>query len=95
MKIRDESPTFYILKAIRNFIIEAKDTLRDYGPSFSALMSRKSLDEVLTAMPGYKSNQTGSRRNYYASLSRLKKKGFINFLIKTALCLLIAAEALC
>lgn len=71
--------TFYILKAIRNFIIEAKDTMRDYGPSFNALMSRKSLDEVLTAMPGYKSSQTGYKWNYYASLNRLKRKGFIKF----------------
>lgn len=81
MKIRTKSPTFYILKAIRVAINEIKSTVRDYGPSFSALMSRKSLDEILTAMPGYKNSQINFKfkRGHYSSFDRLKKGGFIKF----------------
>ncbi|MDO8676444.1 MAG: hypothetical protein Q7K16_02215 [Candidatus Azambacteria bacterium] len=79
MRIRAESTTFNIFRAIRIFLNEAKNSMSDLGPSFSALMSRKSLGEVLSAMPGYKSSQTGYEWNYYASFSRLKKRGFIKF----------------
>ena len=79
MKIRNKSVTFYIFKAIKTVMNEIKGTAYDFGPSFNALMSRKSLDEVLTAMPGYKSGQTNYKRNYQVSLDRLKKRGFIKF----------------
>ena len=79
MKIKNNSTTFNILRAIKYFLNEAKETVSDLGPSFSALMSRKSLGEVLSAMPGYKSSQTGYKWNYYASFNRLKKNGFIKF----------------
>ncbi len=79
MKIKNKSTTFYIFKAIKTVMDEIKGTTYDWGPSFNALMSRKSLDEVLTAMPGYKNDQTNHRRNYHISLSRLQKRGFIKF----------------
>ena len=80
MEIRkSESFTSKIFKAIKFIIEEAKDSAYYMGPGFSAFLSRKSLGEVISAMPGYKSNQTNFRRNYNTSFSRLKKKGFIKF----------------
>src|SRR3989344_6691547 len=79
MKIKNNSPTFNILRAIKYFLNEAKEAASDLGPSFGALMSRKSLGEVLSAMPGYKSSHAGYKWNYYASFNRLKKNGFIKF----------------
>ena len=79
MGIKKESLTSKIFRAIKFIIDETGDITYDLGPSFSALLSRKSLGEVLSAMPGYKSNSINFRRNYGASLGRLKNDGFIKF----------------
>ncbi|MBI2063656.1 MAG: CRISPR-associated endonuclease Cas2 [Candidatus Yanofskybacteria bacterium] len=79
MRIKNNSLTFNILRVIKDFLNETKEAVSDLGPSFGALMSRKSLGEVLSAMPGYKSSQASYKWNYYASFNRLKKNGFIKF----------------
>jgi CRISPR-associated endonuclease Cas2 len=79
MRIKKESLTSKIFKTIKFIIDEAGDIAYDLGPSFGALLSRKTLGEVLSAMPGYKSNLANFGRNYSASLGRLKNDGFIKF----------------
>ena len=79
MRIKKESLTSKIFRAIKFIIDEAGDITYDLGPSFSALLSRKTLGEVLSAMPGYKNNSRNFGRNYSVSLGRLKNDGFIKF----------------
>ena len=79
MPVRKNSFTYRIFKAIKFIIDETKDTAYHWGPSFGAMMTRKSLDEIISAMPGYKSSQTGYKFNYSSSFGRLRKKGFIKF----------------
>ncbi len=79
MRIKKESLTSKIFKTIKLIIDEAGDAGRDFGPSFGALLSRKTLGEVLSAMPGYKNNSINFIRNYSVSLGRLKTDGFIKF----------------
>ena len=79
MGIKKESLTSKIFKTIKFIIDETGDIAYDLGPGFSALLSRKTLGKVLSAMPGYKSNPTNFGQNYSASLRRLKNGGFIKF----------------
>lgn len=77
--MQSESLTSKIFEAIKLIIDEAKDSLYYIGPGLNAILSRKSLGEALSAMPGYKSSQTNFKKNFYVSVARLKKKGFIKF----------------
>ena len=64
---------------MKSVIAEAGDIAYELGPSFDALLSRKTLGEVLSAMPGHKGNPINFTQNYSASLRRLKINGFIKF----------------
>jgi len=73
------SATFKIFKAIKFILNEGKDIWRDSAPAFSALMSRKTLGQVLSAMPGNPYGESKYRPNYSLALNRLKKKDLIKF----------------
>jgi len=79
MGIKKESIASKIFRSIKFIAGEARDIAYNLGPSFNALLSRKTLGEVISAMPGYKDNPAGFARNYDTSLRRLKTGGFIKF----------------
>ena len=73
------SATFRIFKAIKFILNEGRDILRESAPTFGALMSRRTIGQVLSAMPGNPYGKPGYCPNYSLALSRLKKKDLIKF----------------
>ncbi len=73
------SATFKVFKAIKFILNEGRDIWHESAPAFGALMSRKTLGQVMSAMPGNPYSKPGRRPNYSRVFNGFKKKGLIKF----------------